>query len=461
MHSGRRWRIAAVTAILLSLLSPFAQPAHAQTQATTASLSDLKSQLVYFTKASQTTDRALTLNAISAKSAFEGKLWRNFLTAWDSATTAQKLNFVPPSGLPGTGHVFVVLGGSLNANGTLKAQTINRLKVARSALAAYPHSGVLVSGGAPRHGVTEAQAMRAWLLANGIAAGRITTETKSSSTVGNAKYSIAVLATKPAITSYTLISDASHLRRAGVLFDAAMLQTEEKNGREWNLSRIANVAYRDKTIINPASDATTTVIASEVAGLLGLSGYGDLVRKPPAKAKLTSLAVKPPSATTYQVGARLKTSGLQATAVFDNGIRSLVVTDKVSLTTYNASKVGTGKVTASYTANAVTKTASFPVTVTRASASVSLKLSTTNVKKSRTRATVKAKVTSATGISTSGTVALYSGRAKLKTVTLKNGAAEYKLPTFASTGTKTITVKYSGSATVTSAQATAKLKVRK
>lgn len=461
MQNGRRRRITAVAITLLALLSPLSAPPAAEAATTTISLTGLKTRLVYFTKSERATDRALALNAMAAQSSTEAKLWKTFLSGWDKATTSQKLNYSPPTGLPGSGHVFVVLGGSLNANGTLKTQTINRLKVAKAALAAYPKSAVLVSGGAPRSGVTEAAAMEEWLEANGIPEERITTETRSSSTVGNAKYSIAILATKPDVTSYTLVSDASHVRRAGVLFDAAVMQTQEKSGQAWGITRIANVTYKDKTIVNPASDATTTVIASEVASLLGLSGYNALVSKPPAAAKLTALSIVPPSSTKYQVGAKLKTAGLKATAVFDSGAGTLVVTDKVSLTGYDASKVGAPVVTATFTAGSVTKAASFTVSVTKASASVKLKLSTTKVRKSRTRVTVTAKVSSATGIGAPGKVTFYSGKTKLKTVSLKKGAASYKLSVFTKTGAKTITVTYSGSGLVKSAKGVAKFKVTK
>jgi len=460
MQKSRRRRFTAVATILLGLLSPLVA-APAPTEAATASLTDVKTRLVYFTKASRTTDRALALNALAGQSPLEAKLWTDFLSSWDAATTSQKLNYSAPAGLPDGDHVFVVLGGSLNSNGTLKAQTINRLTVAKAALDAYPHSGVLVTGGNAKSGVTEGQAMHEWLEANGVSDDRILTETKASSTVGNAKYSVAILATKPDVTSYTLISDASHLRRAGVLFDAAVMQVQEKSGREWALKRVENVAYKDKAITNPASTDTTTVIASEVASLLGLSGYGAMVSKPPANAKLTGLAVTPPKATTYQVGAKLQTAGLAATAVFDNGAGSLVVTDKVSLKGYDASKVGSSKVTASYTAGSVTKTASFTVAVTKAKSSVAMKLSTTKAKKKSTRVKVTVTITSATGIGASGTVKFYSGSTKLKKVTLKKGTATYTLAKFTKTGTKTITVKYSGSKTVTSGKAVAKVKVTK
>lgn len=459
MQNGRRWRITAAATILLGLLSPLSAPTSAD--AATATLTDVKARLVYFTKADRSTDRALALNALGARSSIDARLWKTFLASWDTATTSQKLYYSPPAGLPGKGHTFVLLGTALNSNGTLKTRAINRLKVAMAALAAYPKSTILVTGGKPKHGVTEGGAMRDWLVANGIPKERILTEAKATSTIGNAKYSIALLAARPELTSYTLISDASHLRRAGVLFDAAVLQAQEKRGRTWDLTRIANVAYKDKKIVNPASAATTTVIAENVASLLGLSGYREIAGEPPSQAKLTGLTVVPPSANRFQVGAQLQTSGLKVTAVFDGGAGALEVTDKVILQGFDATQVGNSKVTASYTAGSVTKTAAFTVSVTKAAASVKAKPSTTKVKKKKTRVTVKVKVGSATGVTASGKVRFYAGKTRLKTVKVQKGVASYKLPKFTTTGTKTITVKYSGSKTVTSAETSVKLKVRK
>ena len=64
--------------------------------------------------------------------------------------------------------------------------------------------------------------MRAWLLAKGIPASRILVEQKSTSTIGNAANSMAILAKKPAYTSYSLITATSHMRRSMVLFTAAV-----------------------------------------------------------------------------------------------------------------------------------------------------------------------------------------------------------------------------------------------
>ena len=63
-------------------------------------------------------------------------------------------------------------------------------------------------------------------------------ETTSSSTVGNANNSMAILANSPQYTAYTLISDASHIRRATILFNAAKVKIQERTGKAWTLAPI-------------------------------------------------------------------------------------------------------------------------------------------------------------------------------------------------------------------------------
>jgi uncharacterized SAM-binding protein YcdF (DUF218 family) len=294
--------------MLFSLLAPVSAPA--ATPLSQLSDTALQSRLLYLQRTGRTTDRALALNQLATRSGFEVGLWNNFLYNWDVATSSQVLNYSVPKGLPASGHVFVVLGASLSSSGTATTQLTNRLKVALKALAAYPNSKVIVTGGAPKNGHTEGEVMQAWLIANGVAASRIIAETRSSSTVGNASYSMAIIKQHPEFTSYTLISDGSHLRRAGVLFDAAALNQQQKDGVAWPIRRLLNVAYKDKTVSNPASDDTKSVIASNVAALLGLSSqYSSAVASPPARAVFTGLSVRP-TTTTYQVGAKLKSSAV-------------------------------------------------------------------------------------------------------------------------------------------------------
>ncbi|MCE1173487.1 MAG: YdcF family protein [Propionibacteriales bacterium] len=459
MRVRRLSLIAVLAAVLIALLAPINAPAAPLSQ-----LSDtaLRSRLLYLQRSARTTDRALALNQMAERSGFEAGLWTSFFAAWDQATNSQVLNYSTPKGLPTSGHVFVVLGGSLTSSGTITTQLTNRLKVALKALAAYPHSQVIVSGGAPKNGHTEAEVMRAWLIDNGVAAGRILTEAKSSSTVGNAANSMAIIKQHPEFTSYTLISDGSHLRRAGVLFDAAALNLQRKDGVAWPIRRVSNAAYKDKTITNPASDATTATIASNVAMLLDLSAsYSAAVASPPAVAVFTGLAVTP-ATTTYQVGAKLSASQVVTKAVYDQG--SLNVTGRVKITGFSSAKTGTVKVKVSYTDGKVTKTLTYPVTIVKASAKAKVSASTTTAKRKKTRVKVSVKLSTATGITATGKVRFMLGKKVLKTVSLDAddaGKASYTLPKFTSTGTKTVTVKYLGSSKVKAKTSTVKILVKR
>lgn len=456
MRVRRLSLIAVMAAVLLALLTPAHAPAAPLSQ---LSDSALRSRLLYLQRASRTTDRALALNQLAERSGFEAGLWSNFFAAWDHANSSQVLNYSTPAGLPASGHVFVVLGASLSSTGTVTTQLTNRLKVALKALNSYPNSRVIVSGGAPKNGHTEGEVMRAWLIDNGIAADRVIAETKSSSTVGNAANSMAIIKKSPEFTSYTLISDGSHLRRASVLFDAAALELQSKSGVAWPIQRVSNVAYKDKTITNPASDSTTSVIASNVATLLDLStSYSAAVASPPAPAVFTGLSVAP-ATTTYQIGAKLSAGQVVTRAVYDQG--SLDVTGRVKITGFSSAKVGTVKVKVSYTDGKVTKTFTYPVKVVKASTQVKVSSSATTAKKKKTRVKVTVKLSTATGVTPTGKVRFMLGKKVLKTVKVKSKKASYTLPKFTSTGTKTVTVKYLGSSKAKAKTTTLTIRVKR
>lgn len=266
--------------------------------ALSVSTSDLRARAIYFQKTGNTAQRALVLSSMATKSAWQGELWTNFLAYWDTANKGLKINTKTPDGLPAAGHVFVVLGSALSKSGKLTVKGERRLKVAVAALAKYPNSKVLVSGGAKRNGHTEAQVMQAWLVARDVDPTRILVEDKSASTVSNATNSMAILHKSADATSYTLISDASHIRRASILFNAAAVRIQEETGKTWTISLVSNVAYSDSAIASrgPVPAATHTIIASNVASVFGLlAAYKSVISSPPGSAKLTSIKLTAPT----------------------------------------------------------------------------------------------------------------------------------------------------------------------
>lgn len=207
--------------------------------------------------------KPLTLFGVRAPS--DVKLWRLFLAQVERFTNGVQPDYKPRV-VSDSGHAYVVLGGTI-------AQMKQRLSVALAGLQLNPHSLVIVTGGVVRQGKTEAVWMRDWLLANGVAADRIVTETKASSTVGNARYSLPLLVARK-VTSATLVSFDSHVRRGQILFLAAQLAIEtagtgiHPTGITWTTP----LAYPDKQVAKTkANAATRATIAAHTAAVMGLT----------------------------------------------------------------------------------------------------------------------------------------------------------------------------------------------
>ncbi|MCC3276649.1 YdcF family protein [Arthrobacter sp. zg-Y20] len=130
---------------------------------------------------------------------------------------AVPFNTKVPDGVPAQHHAFVVLGYALSDTGEMEETLIERLKVAKAAADKYPDSLLIVTGGVPKGGITESDAMARWLTENGVAEDRIIKEGLATDTVENALFSLE-RAQDAGVESMTLISSASHMRRALVVF---------------------------------------------------------------------------------------------------------------------------------------------------------------------------------------------------------------------------------------------------
>lgn len=218
--------------------------------------------------------QARTLQLLRTRAPWDGPRWTWMFDQWRAIDRGVRLKFDPYTVRAGERHAFVVLGSALASSGRPSAKFEARLQLAYDALTACPTATVLITGGAPKAGITEAAAGRAWLTAVGIDPARILTEDKSASTVGNARNSVPVLR-KAGITSYTLVSHASHLRRAAVLFLAARVAIETAENRKLDLEPAELLAIDDYTPkpikpTLPVDAATRRTVAGEVKSLLGL-----------------------------------------------------------------------------------------------------------------------------------------------------------------------------------------------
>ena len=135
----------------------------------------------------------------------------------DEAAT-ETIDFAPTTDGPRT--AIVVLGLGLNGDGSMTPELVARLRSAVAAADRSPESPIIVTGGNPQSGVTEAEAMRTWLIDEGIAADRIHSEPSANSTVQNAQRATA-LAAEVGASNLVLATTPSHLRRAISDFEIA------------------------------------------------------------------------------------------------------------------------------------------------------------------------------------------------------------------------------------------------
>lgn len=120
-------------------------------------------------------------------------------------------NPIPAIAGPSTG--IAVLGYGLLPDGSMRPELVNRMQAAWLQAIASPMSPILVTGGNPQNGITEAAAMQGWLIGHGIPASRILADHRAGSTVQNALFGVNMLRDAGA-TSAIVVTSPNHIRRA-------------------------------------------------------------------------------------------------------------------------------------------------------------------------------------------------------------------------------------------------------
>jgi tetratricopeptide (TPR) repeat protein len=190
-----------------------------------------------------------------------------------------KLNTEVPDHLPQKDHAIVILGYALADDGSMRQPLIERLKAGLAVAKQYPNSKIIVTGGVPKQGITEAEAMSNWLISQGIDKDRIILEDKSTDTVENALFTTAILE-KEGIKDVTLVTSASHMRRALTVFKEASDFYDKMNGKNSNRN-FTNVVYLDYPSIEEAHKVTKDemlVIYRDLFRVSGIWQYPGLQR---------------------------------------------------------------------------------------------------------------------------------------------------------------------------------------
>ena len=108
---------------------------------------------------------------------------------------------------------IVVLGYGLTPDGTMRAILRRRVLTGLVVAQFFPQSPVIVTGGNPQNGKTEAGQMRNMLMLLGFPANRIIVEDKANSTVQNARFSVP-LAKQAGTSGIVLVTSTTHQGRA-------------------------------------------------------------------------------------------------------------------------------------------------------------------------------------------------------------------------------------------------------
>ena len=112
-----------------------------------------------------------------------------------------------------TNPAVVVLGYGLNPNGTMRTILRQRVLTGLTVAQFFPQSPIIVTGGNPQNGKTEAGQMRNLLQLLGFPADRIIVEDRANSTVQNAQFSVP-LAKQAGTSGIILVTSTTHQGRA-------------------------------------------------------------------------------------------------------------------------------------------------------------------------------------------------------------------------------------------------------
>lgn len=108
---------------------------------------------------------------------------------------------------------IVILGYGLNPDGSMQPILQHRVMTGRSVAQMFPQAPIIVTGGNPQNGVTEAAQMARLLMLSGVPANRIIIEDQAKSTVQNARFSVP-LAQRAGASGIILVTSSTHQGRA-------------------------------------------------------------------------------------------------------------------------------------------------------------------------------------------------------------------------------------------------------
>ncbi|MDR1794239.1 MAG: YdcF family protein [Erysipelotrichaceae bacterium] len=169
--------------------------------------------------------------------------------AWSAGTntfTPYPLDQIDDSINTGTKHAFIVLGNAISAtNNGLSDIGLRRVQAAVVLAEKFPDSLFVLTGGYTNNAYptwSEANVMATYMISQGVDSGRLLLEDQATNTVTNFTNSMATLYAN-GITNITVLSSPSHVRRAGMIFYAAMYSYGKANNVPYDIVLNGYVSY--------------------------------------------------------------------------------------------------------------------------------------------------------------------------------------------------------------------------
>ena len=190
----------------------------------------------------------------------QGAAWEKIMFDWAWINEDMPIyeNKVPDDLPRDDSLCIVVMGFGLNADGTMRQELVNRLKIAQDFALEYPEAYLLVTGGQTGavEGVTEAGQMGDWLEKQGISKDRILRETASLSTTANAVNCYKLLnRAYPQVDSIAVVTSDYHIRQSCAMFAAVSnYQSGYKGGRTLELvgNAVCDTGMEENSLLTQA-----------------------------------------------------------------------------------------------------------------------------------------------------------------------------------------------------------------
>lgn len=167
---------------------------------------------------------------------------------------------------PGNVGCILVLGHVLDGYGQPSPELLARLACGLSLFRSYPEASIMVSGGAPVRGRTEARVMQDWLLAQGVSPDAVLFEDQSRDTYENVRLSVPLLVPK-LVRSVVVVTGASHILRAHSLLSAQVNQ----DGLPWRTGHVAHNSHA--TVSANARAEERFLLFKDLGRILGVWDY--------------------------------------------------------------------------------------------------------------------------------------------------------------------------------------------